>query len=84
MEESFVSEESISASPDFAQVYIFIQTFGSLLKLPPVTLSGLEDFFLQGKAIPMKESIAIELERVEREEFGRDCLFQIKTTYYLL
>ncbi|XP_064394220.1 remodeling and spacing factor 1-like [Halichondria panicea] len=39
---------SISSSPDFAQAYIFIQTFGPLLKLPPVTLSSLENFFEQG------------------------------------
>ncbi len=40
---------SISSSPDFAQAYIFIQTFGPLLKLPPVTLSSLENFFEQGE-----------------------------------
>ena len=41
--------ESISASPDFAQTYVFIQTFGRLLKLPFVTLTDLEQFFIEGK-----------------------------------
>ncbi len=42
---------SISSSPDFAQAYIFIQTFGSLLKLPRITLSDFENFFVQGEYI---------------------------------
>lgn len=41
--------ESISALPDFAQVYVFIQTFGRQLKLPYVNLTDLEQFFIDGE-----------------------------------
>ncbi len=53
MEVSLKEEHSISSSPDFAQAYTFIQTFGSLLKLPLITLSNFEEFFVKGKSMYM-------------------------------
>jgi len=36
---------SISALPDFSQIYSFLQYFGRFLQLPPITLNELERFF---------------------------------------
>lgn len=40
---------TISSLPDFAQIYAFLQLFGTSLQLPSVTLRELEDFFSHGK-----------------------------------
>lgn len=40
---------SVSALPDFAQIYSFLQYFGRLLLLPKITLNELENFFEKGK-----------------------------------
>lgn len=40
---------TISSFPDFAQIFAFLQLFGAVLHLPPVTLKDLEDFFTFGK-----------------------------------
>ena len=40
---------TISSLPEFAQIYAFLQLFGTSLQLPPVTLRELEDFFSHGK-----------------------------------
>lgn len=42
------SDTSISALPDFAQIYAFLQRFGVMLQLPNVTLNELEEFFSRG------------------------------------
>lgn len=39
----------VSSLPDYAQVFMFLRNFGTLLDLPPVSLSDLVDFFLSGK-----------------------------------
>ena len=39
----------VSSLPDFAQIFLFLQKFGSLLMFPPVFLSDLENFFLSGE-----------------------------------
>lgn len=43
------TDVSISALPDFAQIYAFLQRFGPLLGLPSITLKELEDFFSSSK-----------------------------------
>ena len=40
--------QSISALPDFAQIYSFLQYFGKLLFLPNITIYELENFFKEG------------------------------------
>ena len=40
---------SVSSLPDYAQIFMFLRNFGSLLAFPPVSLSDLENFFLTGK-----------------------------------
>lgn len=39
----------VSSLPDYAQVFMFLRNFGTLLDLPPVSLSDLVDFFLSGR-----------------------------------
>ena len=42
-------EVLVSSSPNFAQIFMFLQNFGPLLAFPTVFLSDLENFFLRGK-----------------------------------
>ena len=42
---------SISALPDFSQIYSFLQYFGRFLQLPPITLNELERFFENGMTL---------------------------------
>lgn len=39
----------VASLPDYAQVFMFLRKFGSILSLPPVSLGDLADFFLRGK-----------------------------------
>ena len=53
MEESGQNEAPetlrISAVPEFAQIYSFLDYFGRFLGLPPLPLSDLETFFRSGE-----------------------------------
>ena len=41
----------ISSLPEFAEIFLFLQIFGPLMKLRSVTLKALEDFFINGKLL---------------------------------
>lgn len=47
--DGFKEASFVSSLPDYAQIFMFIRNFGTLLALPPVSLSDLVDFFLSGK-----------------------------------
>lgn len=42
---------SISALPDYAQIFSFFEYFGHLLQLPTITLDELEQFFDGGRPL---------------------------------
>ena len=46
-------EESsgVSDFPDFAEIYLFLENFGSYINLPRINLRELENFFINGKCI---------------------------------
>ena len=42
-----------SALPEFAEIFSFLNNFGPLLSLPPVSLIDLESFFNGGNYMPL-------------------------------
>ncbi len=42
---------AISASEDFAEIYLFLATFGPYMNFPRINLIDLEKFFRTGKGI---------------------------------
>lgn len=51
MDEEEKERRLISSRPEFAEIYIFLQIFGPLMKLSEINLKYLEDFFINDNGI---------------------------------